>query len=179
MPFPLTIQHINDDTGEIMKSEVKTIEDLETIIVKAKDFKGLHYRYFDVSKDGGNSWGNRSDKTSRTITRRGGDLIIDEPTKSKALKNGIGSAGINSAALVASNMPNEEDVAAQQNQMELNVFYLNEKELGVNIITENSKMTYDDIKEPIARAEEKLKLPVKEINYYNHNGDLLKVERLI
>lgn len=176
MPFPFTVQHINLDTGKVMESEVKTIEDLETIIVEAKEFGDLHYQYSKVSRDGGNSWNNRSDNKSRTVTRKGGDLIIDGQSRSETLKNGVEALGIDAAALITSGIEVEEETT-QEAQTEVNVFYLRENELGVDVITGNSKITFDDIKEPIARAEKKLKLPVKEIYYYNQNGDLLRIEQ--
>lgn len=174
MPFPFTVQHVNLDTGEIMESEVKTIEDLKTIIVEAKEFEGLHYQNSRVSRDSGSSWGNRSDKKSRTVTRKGGDLIIDGQARSEALKNGVG--GIDAAALVTSGIAIEEE-PKQEDQIEVHAFYLRENELGVDVITGNNEITFENIQEPIARIEKDLKLPVKEIYYYNQNGDLLKIEQ--
>lgn len=173
MPFPLTVQHVNLDTGEVMESEVKTIEDLETIILEAKEFEGLRYQYSKVSRDSGSSWGNRSDKKSRTVTRKGGELIIDGQARSEALKNGVG--GMDAAALVTSGIAIEEE-PKQENQIEVHAFYLRENELGVDVITGNSEISFDNIQEPIARIEKDLELPVKEIYYYNQNGELLRIE---
>ena len=157
MPFPFTVQHVNLDTGKILESEVKTIEDLQTIIVEAKSFEGLNYVYSNVSIDGGQTWKNRSDKTSRSVKRKGGDLIIDgimarSQDESQA-----------SMMMLEDETPQEE--VTERDPYEVNVLHSEKtpNEVELEVTTVNGEVLFD-LSEIIMNIE-KDNLTVTEIHY--------------
>ena len=63
----VTVRHVNYDTKDVLEETSAKVKPGETFSASAKNFDPLKYTYSVISNDGGNTWKDRSDKTTRNI----------------------------------------------------------------------------------------------------------------
>ncbi len=67
-PLNIVVEHVNKDTGEVLLQSAESVQMGENITVKADSFSGVYYMYLEVSKDGGETWGQRTSEKEKTCT---------------------------------------------------------------------------------------------------------------
>ena len=63
----VTVRHINKDTNTTLEEFSEKVQPGQTYSASTKDFSPLHYVYSMISNDGGKTWKDRSDKTTRNV----------------------------------------------------------------------------------------------------------------